>query len=72
MHIDFKRLRDDELVRLGMLAAEAMALSQQYDRSRCRGFCEIVAACNMEMLMRRRELARHCGTAPDGFPGVKR
>jgi hypothetical protein len=40
-----------------------MALSQEYDRSRARVYCELVAACNVEVLVRRRKAARHCGTA---------
>lgn len=62
-HIDFEELQVAELIRLGTLAAEAMALSQEYDRSRARVFCELVAACNVEVLVRRRRAARHCGTA---------
>jgi hypothetical protein len=62
-HIDFEILQFAELSRLAKLAAEAMALSHQYDQSRLRVFCELVAACNVEMLARRRKAARHCGTA---------
>jgi hypothetical protein len=62
-HIDFKGLQLADLVRLGRLAAEAMALSQEYDQSRSRVYCELVAACNVEVLARRRRAARHCGTA---------
>ena len=62
-HIDFEMLQFAELDRLAKLATEAMALSHQYDRSRSRVFCELVAACNVEMLARRRKAARHCGTA---------
>src|SRR5882757_4763373 len=62
-HIDFEGLQLAELVRLAKLAAEAMALSEEYDRSRSRVYCELVAACNVEMLVRRRRAARHCGTA---------
>jgi hypothetical protein len=62
-HIDFEALQLAELVRLGKLAAEAMALSQEYDRGRSHVYCELVAACNVEVLVRRRRAARHCGTA---------
>jgi hypothetical protein len=61
-HIDFEGLQLAELVRLGKLAAEAMELSYEYDRSRSRVYCELVAACNAEVLVRRRRAARHCGT----------
>jgi len=61
--IDFERLRYTDLIRLGELAAEAMALSQEYDRSRSRVYCQLIAACNVEMLTRRSEAVRHCGTA---------
>jgi hypothetical protein len=62
-HIDFEALQLAELVRLGKLAAEAMALSQEYDRGRSHVYCGLVAACNVEVLVRRRRAARHCGTA---------
>jgi hypothetical protein len=62
-HIDLEGLQFAELIRLGTLAAEAMALSQEYDRARFRAYCELVAACNVEMLVRRSRAARHCGTA---------
>jgi hypothetical protein len=62
-HIDFDGLQLADLVRLGKLAAEAMALSQEYDRARSHVYCELVAACNVEVLVRRRRAARHCGTA---------
>jgi hypothetical protein len=61
-HIDFKGLQFADLIQLGKLAAEAMALSHEYDRARSRVYCELVAACNVEMLVRRRKAARHCGT----------
>src|SRR5262249_29250461 len=61
--IDLKRLQYADLLRLGRLAAEAMALAQEYDQSRSRAFCELVAACNVEMLARRRQATRYCGTA---------
>jgi hypothetical protein len=66
-HIDFEGLQFAELIRLGTLAAEAMALSQEYDRARSRVYCELVAACNVEVLVRRSRAARHCGTALAGF-----
>lgn len=61
--IDVARLHYSDLIQLGKLAAEAMALSQQYDRSRAHVYCELVARCNVEMLLRRRAAARQCGTA---------
>jgi hypothetical protein len=61
--IDLERLRDTDLIKLGKLAAEAMTLSHDYDRSRSRAYCELVAACNVEMLTRRRRATRRCGTA---------
>jgi hypothetical protein len=66
--IDFEELQLAELIRLGKLAAEALALSQEYDRSRARVYCELVAACNVEVLVRRRKAARHCGTALASSP----
>ncbi|MDB6103793.1 MAG: hypothetical protein JWO52_3792 [Gammaproteobacteria bacterium] len=62
-HIDFEELQFAELIRLGTLAAEAMALSREYDRTRSGVYCELVAACNVEVLVRRSRAARHCGTA---------
>jgi hypothetical protein len=62
-HIDFEGLQFADLIRLGQLAAEAMALAEEYDRSRSRVYCELVAACNVEVLVRRHRAARHCGTA---------
>jgi len=62
-HIDFEEVQLVELIRLGKLAAEAMALCQEYDRARSRVYCELAAACNVEVLVRRRRAARHCGTA---------
>jgi len=62
-HIDLKGLQFTDLVQLGQLAAEAMALSEEYDRSRAREYCKIAAACNVEMLLRRLAAARQCGTA---------
>jgi len=61
--IDLQRLQYADLIRLGQLAVEALALAQEYDQSRSRAFCELVAACNVEMLARRRQAARYCGTA---------
>ena len=62
-YIDLQQLRYADLIKLGKLAAEAMALSHEYDQSRSRTYCELVAACNVEMLARRRRAVRHCGTA---------
>ena len=62
-HINLRALQYDDLVRLGALAAEAIALSQEYDRSRSQKYCKLIAACNVEMLERRRRAARTCGTA---------
>jgi hypothetical protein len=62
--IDFNQLAYEDLVHLGNLAAEAMALSHQYDRARAPDFCELIVACNLEMLSRRRQAKRRCGTAP--------
>jgi hypothetical protein len=67
-HIDFEKLQLAELIRLGRLAAEALALSQEYDRARARVYCELVAACNVEVLVRRRKAARYCGTALASSP----
>jgi hypothetical protein len=61
-YINLQRLQYADLLKLGNLAVEAMALSQEYDQSRSRTYCELVAACNVEMLARRRKLVRHCGT----------
>jgi hypothetical protein len=61
--IDFARLEYADLIHLGNLAAEAMALSQQYDSARARDFCELIAACNVEVLTRRRHARRQCGTS---------
>ena len=61
--IDLGRLHYADLLKLGQLAAEAMALSQQYDQSRSRAYCELIAACNVEMLTRRHRAERRCGTA---------
>jgi hypothetical protein len=61
--IDFSLLGHEDLIRLVSLAAEAMALSHKYDRSRARGFCELIAACNVAMLARLQHARRNCGTA---------
>ncbi len=61
--IDLQRLGYTDLIKLGQLAAEAMTLSHDFDQSRSRAYCELVAACNVEMLTRRHRAARHCGTA---------
>jgi hypothetical protein len=63
--IDFKQLGIEELVHLGNLAAEAMALSHEYDQARARSFLELIAACNSEMLSRRGRAKRRCGTASE-------
>ena len=34
-----------------------------HDQARSRAYCELVAACNVEMLRRRRTATRYCGTA---------
>jgi hypothetical protein len=65
-HIDLKRLDTSDLVRLGKLAAEALELAQEYDQSRSRALCKLVAACNVETLARRKEVQRQCGTAATG------
>jgi hypothetical protein len=62
-HIDLESLPFAELIRLAKLATEAMALSHEHDQARSRGYCQLLAACNGEMLARRRRAARHCGTA---------
>lgn len=64
-HIDLKRLDFSDLVRLAKLAAEALELAQEYDQSRSRAFCKLVAACNVETLARRKRAERHCGTATE-------
>ena len=62
-HIDLESLPLAELIRLAKLATEAMALSHEHDQARSRAYCQLLAACNGEMLARRRRAARHCGTA---------
>ena len=59
----FDRLSYAELVQLCELAAEAMALAQEFAPSRSPAYCELVVACNLEMLSRRRRFERSCGTA---------
>jgi hypothetical protein len=61
--INIKALPYAELMELGKLAAEAMELAREYDQSRSRKFCNLIAACNVEMIERRREAARLCGTS---------
>jgi hypothetical protein len=61
-HLKLKRLDYADLLKLGTLAAEAMALSQEYDRTRSHSYCKLIAACNGEMLARRRKARRQCGT----------
>jgi hypothetical protein len=61
-HINIKALPYAELMELGKLAAEALELSREYDQSRSRKFCNIAAACNIEMIERRRQAERLCGT----------
>ncbi len=62
-HINLRALQYADLVELGKLAAEAMQLSQEYDRSRARDYCKLAAACNDEVLARREKARRDCGTA---------
>jgi hypothetical protein len=71
--IDLDQLEYADLIRLGDLAAEAMALSHEYDRPRARDFCELIAACNVEMLTRLQHARRRCGTAPGllSRPGIE-
>ena len=60
-HINLRALQYADLIELGKLAAEAMALSQEYDQSRARDFCKLAAACNDEVLTRRQQANRNCG-----------
>jgi hypothetical protein len=62
-HINIKALQFTDLIELGKLAAEAMELSREYDQSRLRKYCNLIAACNIEVIERRRQAARLCGTA---------
>jgi hypothetical protein len=61
-HINIKALQYTDLIELGKLAAEALELSREYDQSRARKFCKLIAACNVEMIERRRQAERQCGT----------
>jgi hypothetical protein len=63
MYIDFQRLDYADLVRLGKLAAEALALAQEYDQTQSHTYCKLIAACNDETLARRQSATRRCGTA---------
>jgi len=62
-HINIKALQDADLIELARLAAEAMELSRQYDQSRSQKYCKLIAACNIEVIERRRKAASRCGTA---------
>jgi hypothetical protein len=62
-HINIKALQYPDLIELGRLAAEAMELSRQYDQSRLQKYCNLIAACNIEVLERRRKAESLCGTA---------
>jgi hypothetical protein len=62
-HIKLRALGYADLIELGKLAAEAMELSQEYDRSRAGEYCKLAAACNGEVLARRERAKRRCGTA---------
>ncbi|MBS0418148.1 MAG: hypothetical protein JSR66_10575 [Proteobacteria bacterium] len=62
-HIKIKALQYSDLIELGKLAAEAIELSREYDQSRVQKFCKLIAACNVEMIERRRQAERLCGTA---------
>jgi hypothetical protein len=62
-HINIKALQFTDLVELGKLAAEALELSREYDQSRLRKYCKLIAACNIEVIERRRQAERLCGTA---------
>jgi len=62
-HINIKALKYSDLIELGRLAAEALELSRQYDQSRLQKYCNLIAACNIEVLERRRKAESLCGTA---------
>jgi hypothetical protein len=62
-HINIKALQYTDLIELGKLAAEAMELSKRYDQSRLRKYCNLIAACNIEVIERRRKAESLCGTA---------
>jgi hypothetical protein len=61
-HINIKALQYTDLLELGKLAAEALELSREYDKSRVHKFCNLIAACNVEVIERRRQAERQCGT----------
>ena len=61
-HINIKALQYTDLIELGKLAAEALELSREYDKSRVHKFCNLIAACNVEVIERRRQAERQCGT----------
>ena len=60
---NIKALQYSDLIELGRLAAEALELSRQYDQSRLQKYCNLIAACNTEVLERRRKAESLCGTA---------
>jgi hypothetical protein len=62
-HTNIKALQFTDLVELGKLAAEALELSREYDESRLQKYCKLIAACNIEVIERRRQAERLCGTA---------
>jgi len=62
-HTNIKALQFTDLVELGKLAAEALELSREYDESRLQTYCKLTAACNIEVIERRRQAERLCGTA---------
>jgi hypothetical protein len=62
-HTNIKALQFTDLVELGKLAAEALELSREYDQSRLQKYCNLIAACNIEVIERRRQAQRLCGTA---------
>ena len=62
-HINIKALQYSDLIELGKLAAEALELSREYDKSRAQKFCKLIAACNVEVIERRRQAERQCGTS---------
>ena len=62
-HINIKALQYTDLIELGKLAAEAIELSHAYDQSRLRKFTDLSAACNIEMIERRRQAEHLCGTS---------
>jgi hypothetical protein len=65
-NINFKTLRYNDLIELGRLAAEAMELSREYDPARSQRYCSLIAACNVEMIARRRRAERLCGSTLRG------